>query len=255
MAVDTKAKSQSVLTMGMAVPTTLPEGVSTVDNSLHLLRMFAEAGQITGDLPETLNVSDSYDPIAIALAPIDETLDVVDTWTASTPGQTPGLLFENLAVTDQYGATVVRSGLIEETLSVVDGYVGDIPMPEAATIDESLVVSDEWIGTIPGEDPPEDPDNDVAYTVYFDCDGQSILVPRPTIMHSVDSLRNADLVGPDRVKMDAFEGKSNRTGHHPRDGRTVRIVIYDNRADRALSIREVRVEYEVVNIEPTRENL
>lgn len=100
--------------------------------------------------------------------------------------------------------------------------------------------------------PPPDDDADTTVTTRVDHDGTTIRPPRVTLLHAMDSLLNADLVGPHRIKLDSFEAKSDRMARGRTNGRSGRIFAYTNRAADGLAIKQIIVTYTVDGDEPMR---
>ena len=87
--------------------------------------------------------------------------------------------------------------------------------------------------------PPDDDDADTTVTVRTDCDGATIRPPRITMLHSIDSSRNADLHGADRLPMDRYDGRSIRIGRTPTRGHHARLFMFTSRAGESLPVSEV----------------
>jgi hypothetical protein len=86
---------------------------------------------------------------------------------------------------------------------------------------------------------PTDDDADTTVTARTDHDGTTIRPARVTIMHAVNSARNTDLTGPDRMPMDRYWSRSSRVGRLPNLGYTHRIFLQAGRAGDALAPRDL----------------
>lgn len=89
---------------------------------------------------------------------------------------------------------------------------------------------------------PTDDDADTTVTARIDVDGNTIRPPRLTLLHAVDSARNADLHDADRLPMDRYDSTSVRLGRVPTTGHHMRIYAFTSRAGEGAPIRRVVAE-------------
>ena len=92
---------------------------------------------------------------------------------------------------------------------------------------------------------PSDDDADISVTARTDRDGATVRPGRITILHAVDSVRNASLVGADRTAMDRYAVRSIRAGRLPTQGETNRLRLYfmSSRAGDSFAPRQIVVRY------------
>ena len=92
---------------------------------------------------------------------------------------------------------------------------------------------------------PVDDDTDTSVTARSDRDGYEVRAPRISALHSVDSARNADLVGEDRMALDRFAVRSRRSGRNPTYAETdvVRLKFFSSRAGDAIAPRQILLHY------------
>lgn len=88
---------------------------------------------------------------------------------------------------------------------------------------------------------PGDRDTDVTVTARTDLDGATIRPARATVLHAVNSCRNADLIGPDRTALDRYLIRSRRTGRLPNVGQYLRLLVFSGRAGEAFSPSTISV--------------
>ena len=88
-------------------------------------------------------------------------------------------------------------------------------------------------------------DADTLATTYTDVQGTTIRAPMPTLLHAMDSARNADLIGAHRLPRDRYSARSSRAGRLPNSGRQVRILMFTSRAGDALAPRDFILDVSV----------
>lgn len=91
--------------------------------------------------------------------------------------------------------------------------------------------------------PPADDDTDWTFTTYTTCrDGATI---RPAIFevdHAVDSMRNADWQGNERLAPDRYFVNCNRDARGDTDGYGHRFIVFSKRAGEAFAIEAMQVD-------------
>lgn len=88
---------------------------------------------------------------------------------------------------------------------------------------------------------PTDDDADITVTTYYDGDGAVIRAARLTLLHAVNSFRNADLGNPERLDMDRHAVRSIRAARTPNSGTLHRLWMFTSRAGDAPAPRELIV--------------
>ena len=95
----------------------------------------------------------------------------------------------------------------------------------------------------PAAAPPADDDTDTAIGTYTDCHSYELRPARLTALHSMNSGRNAALIGPDRMALDMYEVRSIRTGRLPTEGIYVDIFLGSSRAGERWAPEAVDVTF------------
>lgn len=92
---------------------------------------------------------------------------------------------------------------------------------------------------------PADDDGDTTVTTFTDHDGNVVRPARLECMHAMDSGRNADLHGIDRLPQDRYRVQSSRQGRTPTAGTTLRLWLHAKRAGDVFAVRETVVRYSI----------